>query len=87
MPYVITDACVGSKDTACWEVCPADAIHPGPDEAAFDENLQLYISPIDCIDCSACVPVCPVKAIYAEPEVPEQARDSIATNRDFFTGR
>jgi NAD-dependent dihydropyrimidine dehydrogenase PreA subunit len=87
MPYVITDACVGSKDTACWEVCPADAIHPSPDNAAFDEHNQLYIDPVECIDCGACEPACPVEAIFVDYEVPERARDSIVTNRDFFTGR
>lgn len=85
MAYVITEACAGSKDTACWEACPVDAIHPGPNEASFDKHLQLYIDPTECIDCSACEPVCPVDAIYPEEDVPEEERDFIAVNRDFFT--
>jgi ferredoxin len=32
---------------------------------AFDDVPQLYIDPVECIDCSACVPVCPVSAIFA----------------------
>ncbi|MFF7790889.1 4Fe-4S binding protein [Streptomyces sp. NPDC007991] len=87
MTYVITEACADSKDAACWEACPADAIHPGPQEAGFREHAQLYIDPIACIDCSACEPVCPVEAIYPEEDVPEASQDSIAANRDFFTAR
>ena len=28
MPFVITDPCIGTKDTACVDVCPVDCIHP-----------------------------------------------------------
>lgn len=56
MPYVIAEPCIGVKDTACVDACPADAIHPRADEADFSSVNQLYIHPIDCIDCGACVP-------------------------------
>ncbi|GAB3109592.1 hypothetical protein GCM10027160_08840 [Streptomyces calidiresistens] len=84
MTYVITRLCVGQKDAACWEACPVDAIHPGPDTTGFGDQPQLYIDPAECIDCSACEPVCPVEAIYPEEEIPDELRDAIAVNRDFF---
>lgn len=76
MTYVITEACVGSKNTACVDVCPVDCIHDGGDTFVID--------PVECIDCAACVPVCPVDAIYIEAEVPETLKPWIEKNRDFF---
>jgi NAD-dependent dihydropyrimidine dehydrogenase PreA subunit len=38
----------------------------------FDEVSQLYIDPIECIDCGACVPVCPVSAIFALDDLPDK---------------
>jgi NAD-dependent dihydropyrimidine dehydrogenase PreA subunit len=64
MAYVIAEPCIGTKDTACVDVCPVDCIHPRKDEADFEAETQLYISPVECIDCGACVPVCPVTAIF-----------------------
>ena len=84
MTYVITQACLDSKDTACWDACPADAIHPGPNRADFGDHDQLYIDPTECIDCGACEPACPVEAIFPAEEVPDEWRDAIAVNRDFF---
>src|SRR5215210_9294587 len=62
MPYIITEACKGTKDKACVDVCPVDCIYEGPD--------QLYIHPDECIDCGACEPECPVTAIFPEEDVP-----------------
>ena len=70
MTYYITDPCIGTKDTACVEVCPVDCIHPKKEEADFPASSMLYIDPDTCIDCGACVPVCPVQAIYPGPETP-----------------
>ena len=64
MPYVITEACVGTKDKACVDVCPVDCIYEG--------EQQLYIHPDECIDCGACEPECPVTAIFPEEDVPGQ---------------
>ena len=94
MPYIITETCVGTCDTACVDVCPVDCIH-GPistdgsgEEAKADgfdpAGLQLYINPEECIDCDACVPACPVDAIYEESEVPEDQQQNIAKNYEFF---
>ncbi|WP_255945696.1 4Fe-4S dicluster domain-containing protein [Streptomyces odontomachi] len=84
MSYVITEPCVDSKDSSCYDVCPVDAIQPTPDGPDFDKHDQLFIDPVACIDCGACEAVCPVEAIYDEDDVPEQWRSSIAANRQFF---
>ena len=65
MAYVIAEPCISTKDTACVDACPVDCIHPKKDEPNYDGVEQLYIDPVECIDCGACVPVCPVSAIFA----------------------
>ncbi len=30
MAYVIAEPCIGTKDSACVDVCPVDCIHPRP---------------------------------------------------------
>ena len=94
MAYIIADPCVSTCDTACVEVCPVDCIH-GPDdkegmgaeakESGFNpEGKQLYINPEECIDCGACEPECPVEAIFEEDAVPEEWKDFIPMNYEFF---
>ena len=72
MTYVIAEPCIGTKDTACVDVCPVDCIHPRKDEDAFAESTMLFIDPDTCIDCSACEPACPVQAIFTEDDLPEE---------------
>ena len=74
MAYVIAEPCIGTKDSACVDACPVDCIHPKKDEAGYNEADQLFIDPVECIDCGACiVPVCPVlSAIYAGDDLPEK---------------
>jgi NAD-dependent dihydropyrimidine dehydrogenase PreA subunit len=72
MAYVIAEPCIGVKDTACVDACPVDCIHPKKDEPAFETEAQLYIDPIECIDCGACVPVCPVSAIFSLDDLPKR---------------
>src|SRR2546429_2407958 len=61
MAYIIAEPCIGTKDTACVDVCPVDCIHPAKGRTyddgrpTFDEVPQLYIDPTECIDCGACV--------------------------------
>ena len=64
MPFIITDPCIETKDTACVDVCPVDCIHPRKDEPEFASTTMLYIHPEECIDCGACEPECPNNAIY-----------------------
>jgi NAD-dependent dihydropyrimidine dehydrogenase PreA subunit len=84
MAYVIAEPCVGTKDTACVDVCPVDCIHPRKDEPKFESEPQLYISPTECIDCGACVPVCPVTAIFALEDLPEKWSNFTAINADWY---
>jgi NAD-dependent dihydropyrimidine dehydrogenase PreA subunit len=76
MTYVITSACIDSKDKACVEECPVDSIYEG--------GRMLYINPDECVDCGACEPVCPTDAIRHEDEVPQDQKVFIKINKDFF---
>jgi len=84
MAYVIAEPCIGTKDTACVDVCPVDCIHPRKDEAGFDSAQQLHINPDECIDCGACVPVCPVSAIFAMEDLPEKWSSYAQINAAFY---
>ena len=84
MAYVITEPCIGTKDSACVDVCPVDCIHPRKDEAAFESATMLYIHPDECIDCGACVEPCPVQAIFPEDELPEKWAMYKDINKKFF---
>jgi NAD-dependent dihydropyrimidine dehydrogenase PreA subunit len=84
MTYIIAEPCIGTKDTACVEVCPVDCIHPRKDEAGFAEVTMLYIDPEVCIDCGACEPACPVQAIFPEDLVPEKWAQYKQINADWF---
>ena len=64
MTHTVCEPCVDCKYTDCVVVCPV--------ECFWQDDLQLYIDPVDCIDCEACVPECPVEAIFAEANVPAQ---------------
>lgn len=74
MAHVITDEC--TKDALCVEVCPTDCIKEGDD--------QYYINPEECIDCGSCVEVCPSNAIFEEEELPDDKKDFIDKNANFF---
>ena len=87
MTYIITEPCIGTKDTACIESCPVDCIHPRKDEEEFEGETQLYIDPEECIDCGACVPECPVEAIFPEDEVPEEWQKYIDINYKWFENK
>jgi len=84
MTYVIAEPCVGTKDTACVEVCPVDCIHPTKDAADFEQHDMLYINPDECIDCGACEPECPVDAIFDENEIPEKWEKYTKINAEWF---
>ena len=84
MTYTIAEPCIGTKDTACVEVCPVDCIHPKKDEADFEAATRLYIDPETCIDCGACVPVCPVQAIFPQEEVPDKWKHFTQIEVDWY---
>ena len=75
MTYVITEPCIGEKNTACTEVCPVDCIYEVED--------QFLINPEECIECGACAPECPVEAIYPDDEVPEEMEQYITKAAEF----
>ena len=78
MAYIITEPCIGTKDASCVDVCPVDCIHSTTDDA------QYYIDPDTCIDCAACETVCPVNAIFFEDDVPDQWKNYIEINANWF---
>jgi NAD-dependent dihydropyrimidine dehydrogenase PreA subunit len=84
MVYVIAEPCIGTKDTACVDVCPVDCIHPKKDEEPFAAAEQLYIEPDECIDCGACVPACPVSAIFALDDLPEKWSSYTEINANWY---
>ena len=84
MAYIICEPCIGTKDSACVDVCPVDCIHPRKDEPAFEAAEMLYIHPDECIDCGACVPACPVEAIFALDETPEKWKSFIPVNAEYY---
>ena len=84
MAYVIAEPCIGTKDSACVDACPVDCIHPKKDESDHGAVDQLFIDPVECIDCGACVPVCPVSAIYAADDLPEKWQSFAAKNAGFY---
>ncbi len=93
MAYIITEPCEGVCNTACVDVCPVDCIHgpfdktgAGKEVKKLDnlEGLQLYIDPVECIDCAACEHVCPPGAIFHQDELPEKWKKYIQINADFF---
>ena len=87
MAYVITEPCIGTKDSACVDVCPVDCIHPRKDEPEFAQAPMLYIHPDECIDCGACVPACPVAAIYDSPDsTPASQKALIEANAIYRAG-
>ena len=78
MPYIITSACMSSRDRSCVAVCPVDCIH--------ETEQMLVIDPVECIDCGACVPECPVEAIYRDDEVPAEEMAYIDINAAIVDG-
>jgi ferredoxin len=90
--YIIAEPCIGTKDTACVDACPVDCIHPKKDtqyedgRPGFQEVDQLFIDPVECIDCGACVPVCPVSAIFALDDLPEKWHSYIEKNASYVEG-
>lgn len=74
MAYVVTEPCIGVKDKACMGVCPA--------ECFYEDEQQLYIEPVACVDCAACEPECPVEAIFLDEDVPEKWKHFIALNAE-----
>jgi ferredoxin len=81
MAYVITRLCRDCVDGSCVDICPKDCIlEHRPADRESDLPRQLFIDPLECIDCNACVSECPWEAIYPDSEVPELFKEDIALN-------
>jgi uncharacterized protein GlcG (DUF336 family)/NAD-dependent dihydropyrimidine dehydrogenase PreA subunit len=78
MTYVIAEPCIGEKNGACVDVCPAACIHTTP------EAPQNYIDPAVCIECEQCVLVCPVDAVFLDKDLPDEWRRFESVNAAFF---
>ena len=78
MTYVIAEPCIGEKNGACVDVCPAGCIHTTPDAP------QNYIDPAVCVECEQCVLVCPVNAVFLDNELPEEWQGFTEVNAAFF---
>jgi ferredoxin len=74
MTHTVCQPCYDCKYTDCVAVCPV--------ECFYQDDMMLYIDPVDCIDCEACVPECPVEAIYGEANVPAQWASFTPLNAD-----
>ena len=61
--FVVCEPCHDCKYTDCVTVCPMDCF--------YQDDMQLYIDPDNCVDCEVCVPECPVEAIFHDSNVPE----------------
>ena len=55
--YNRKEECCGC--TACYSICPKQAISMQPDEEGFDYPV---INPDLCVRCEMCLKVCPIKA-------------------------
>ncbi|HMP61257.1 MAG TPA: 4Fe-4S binding protein [Gemmatales bacterium] len=74
MTHVVCQPCYDCKYTDCVAVCPV--------ECFWQDDMMLYIDPVDCIDCEACVPECPAEAIFVEANVPPQWQNFIQMNAE-----
>lgn len=78
MTHVVTEPCIGCKNTQCVTVCPVDC---------FREDVDaLWIDPEECIDCGACIPECPVGAIFEDHKVPDKWQKFIQINAEKCQG-
>jgi len=78
MDYVIAQPCIDVKDKACVDVCPCDYIH------ADEDSPQMYINPVECIDCGACETECPVEAIFEGSALPKEWKLFEKINTEYF---
>ena len=74
MSHIVTAPCNDCKYTDCCVVCPV--------ECFYQDEMMLYIDPVDCIDCEACVPECPVEAIFMDVDMPDRWAGYVQLNAD-----
>ena len=88
MAFVITSACIGTKDRSCVEVCPVDCFYDIGKKKSPKRNYNemynipakdgdealLMIHPDECIHCGACESECPTGAIFEDKGVAEKEK-------------
>ncbi|MEP6939090.1 MAG: ferredoxin family protein [Rudaea sp.] len=79
MTHIIAEPCIGTKDSACVDVCPVDCIY-----GMNEDGEMLYVHPEECTDRGLCIAACPVEASYPLEEVPDKWRAFIAKNYEHF---
>ena len=79
MPYVITEACIGTKDKACVDVCPVDCIYEGAE--------QLYHPPGRVHRLRRLRARMPGNRDFPEEDVPGEQKQYVQINREVFKGR
>jgi ferredoxin--NADP+ reductase len=82
MTHVITQSCC--NDAACVPVCPANCIHPTPDEPEYLRTEMLFIDATSCVDCGACIQQCPVDAIVPHDELTPLTERYLELNALYF---
>ncbi|QZT58581.1 FAD-dependent oxidoreductase [Mycolicibacterium austroafricanum] len=80
--HVVTRSCC--SDAACVAVCPANCIHPRPDEPGFGSAEMLYVDPATCVDCGACADVCPVDAVKPAHELTPRDLPFVELNARYY---
>lgn len=88
MSHIVTSPCIGTHDTACMKVCPVNCFYDVPlSDLGLEGDKILIINPDECIDCGLCVPECPVAAVFPLDDVPENEKQYIDLNKNWFSGK
>ena len=86
MPFVITDPCIGTKDTpASTFVRLTASTHVKMSRSSRARRCSSSI-PTNRIDCGACVPACPVSAIYDSVDSTPQSQKSLIDANSVYRG-
>ena len=78
MAYIITEPCIGTKDTACVDVCPVDCIH-AERRAGFRNRPRCCLHPDEGIERRLRTRV-PGRGHYSLDETPHKWADFIHLN-------
>ena len=68
MTFVIAEPCIGTKDTACVDVCPVDCIRIEAEGKGKTARMTVYeIDYTKCLFCALCTEPCPTECIHMGP--------------------